>query len=230
MSLPDSTREKIETILQQDRVVLFMKGTPRQPMCGFSAKTAGILDGLVGEYASINVLDDEDVREGIKVFGQWPTIPQLYVAGELVGGCDIVTSMFNSGELHEVLGLEKPDRTPPEITISTEAAEKIVEAMQGHDGIGLHLQIDPDFGARFNLAPAQGDEIAVEAAGITVLFDLASAQRARGANIQWVNSVEGEGLSIELPLAPTPIPQMTVSELKEKLDAKAVTLDRKSVV
>ena len=224
MSLPDSTREKIETILQQDRVVLFMKGTPRQPMCGFSAKTAGILDGLVGEYASINVLDDEDVREGIKVFGQWPTIPQLYVAGELVGGCDIVTSMFNSGELHEVLGLEKPDRTPPEITISTEAAEKIVEAMQGHDGIGLHLQIDPDFGARFNLAPAQGDEIAVEAAGITVLFDLASAQRARGANIQWVNSVEGEGLSIELPLAPTPIPQMTVSELKEKLDAKAVTL------
>lgn len=224
MSLSDTTREKIETYLQQDRVVLFMKGTPRQPMCGFSAKTAGLLDSLVGEYVSVNVLDDEEIREGIKLYGQWPTIPQLYINGDLVGGCDIVTGMFNSGELHEALGLQKPDRTPPEISISEAAAEKIVEAMQGHEGIALHLQIDPDFQARFNLAPAQGDEIAVQAGGITVLFDLASAQRARGARIDWVSTVQGEGLSIELPEAPSAIPQMTVSELKQKLDAGEVTL------
>lgn len=224
MNLPDDTRQKIEQYLQGDRVVLFMKGTPRQPMCGFSAKTAGLLDSLVGTYTSINVLDDEDVREGIKVFGQWPTIPQLYVDGELIGGCDIVTGMFNSGELHETLGLEKPDRSPPEISISDAAAEKIKEAMQGHEDISLHLEIDADFQARFNLAPAQGDEIASEAGSITVLFDVASAQRARGAVIDWVSTVQGEGLSIELPKAPSPIPQMSVKELKQQLDANALTL------
>ena len=157
MSLPDSTREKIESILQQDRVVLYMKGHPRQPMCGFSAKTAGMLDSLLDEYVSVDVLQDEEVREGIKEYGQWPTIPQLYIDGELVGGCDIVTGMFNTGELHEMLGLQKPDRTPPEITITPKAAEKIREAMQGHAGIELHLQIDPDFQARFQLAPAEGE-------------------------------------------------------------------------
>ncbi len=77
MTLSDATREKIQGYLNQDRVVLFMKGTPQQPMCGFSAKTAGLLDSLLPEYMSIDVLQDADIREGIKVFGNWPTIPQL---------------------------------------------------------------------------------------------------------------------------------------------------------
>ena len=130
-----------------------------------------------------NVSDDalvRAIREGIKEYGQWPTIPQLYIDGELVGGCDIVTGMFNSGELHDLLGVDQPDRTPPEITITPKAAEKIQEAMAGHAGIALHLQVDPNFQARFQLAPAEGSEISTEAGGITVLFDVASAQRARG--------------------------------------------------
>jgi monothiol glutaredoxin len=224
MNLSDETRRRIEDYLAQDRIVLFMKGTPRQPLCGFSAKTAGILDSLLESYTSVNVLEDEDIREGIKEFGQWPTIPQLYVDGELVGGCDIVTGMFNSGELHESLGLEKPDRTPPDVEMTEAAAEKIREAMQGHESLGLHLQIDPDFQARFSLAPAQGDEITVETAGIRVLFDLASAQRARGAHIDWIETVQGEGLSIRLPEAPTPIPQMEVEELHRRMQDDAITL------
>ncbi len=224
MSLSDATREKIEQYLDQDRVVLFMKGSPRQPMCGFSAKTAGMLDSLLDGYASVDVLADEDIREGIKVYGQWPTIPQLYIDKELIGGCDIVTGMFNSGELHELLGMEKPDRTPPEITITETAAQKIGEAMAGHDDVALHLQVDPDWQARFSLAPAQGGEIVTEAGGLTVLLDLASAQRARGARIDWVSTMQGEGLSIDLPGAPAPVPQMPVAELKEKLDAGAITL------
>jgi monothiol glutaredoxin len=224
MALDDTTREKIENYLKQDRVVLFMKGSPRQPMCGFSAKTAGMLDSLLPEYTSVDVLEDPDIREGIKVFGNWPTIPQLYIGGELVGGCDIVTQMFNSGELHEHLGLEKPDMTPPEVTITDTAAEKIRAAMQGHEGVGLHFTVDANWQSQFNLAPAQGHEIRVEANGITMLFDLASAQRAHGAVIDWVETVQGEGLVIELPKAPAPLYQMGVAELKEKLDAEAVVL------
>jgi len=223
-TLSDSTREKIEGLINQSRVVLFMKGTPQAPMCGFSSKTVGLLDSVLEDYASVNVLDDQDVREGIKVLSNWPTIPQLYIDGELIGGCDIVTSMFNSNELHDMLGVEAPDRTPPEVTITDAAAEKILEAMAGHEGIGLHFAIDAGWQSQFNVAPAEGHEIKVEANGITLLFDLASAQRARGAVIDWVTSMQGEGLTINLPEAPKPVHQMSVAELKQKLDNNSVIL------
>ena len=103
MNLSDATREKIETYLDQNRVVLFMKGSPSQPMCGFSAKTAGILDGLLEGYASVDVLADQEIREGIKAYGQWPTIPQLYIDKELVGGCDIVMDLYQNGELQTMV-------------------------------------------------------------------------------------------------------------------------------
>jgi monothiol glutaredoxin len=224
MSLSDATRQKIQSLVDQNRVVLFMKGSPSQPLCGFSARTAGILDNLLDDYASVDVLADEEIREGIKAYGNWPTIPQLYVDGELVGGCDIVVGMFNTGELHEHLGLDKPDRTPPEITITAAAAGKITEAMDGHEGIAVHLQIDPDWSARFSLAPAQGGEISVKTGGIEVLLDLASAQRARGAVIDWVSTMQGEGLSIDLPGAPPPVHLMNVRDLAAKLAAGEVTL------
>ncbi len=224
MSLSDATREKIENYLGQDRVVLFMKGSPRQPMCGFSAKTAGLLDSLLGEYTSVDVLQDPEIREGIKVYANWPTIPQLYIDGELVGGCDIVTAMFNSGELHEHLGMDKPDLSPPEVTITDAAAEKIREAMQGHEGVGLHFMVDANWQSQFNLGPVQGHEISVEVNGITLLFDVVSAQRARGAVIDWVESMQGAGLTIRLPSAPAPVIQMSVHELKEKLDANEIVL------
>ena len=128
MNLRETNREKIEHHLEQDRVVLFMKGNPRAPMCGFSSKTAGLLDSMLSSYRSVDVLQDQEIREGIKDFGNWQTIPQLYIDKELVGGCDIVTAMFNSGELHEQLGLEKPDRTPPDVSIIAASAENIREA------------------------------------------------------------------------------------------------------
>jgi monothiol glutaredoxin len=224
MTLKDETREKIENILQDNRIVLFMKGTPKSPMCGFSSKTVGLLDSLLDSYASVNVLDDEEIREGIKVYGDWPTIPQLYIDGELIGGCDIVTAMYNNTELHQLLGVEAPDRTPPEVSITDAAAEKIREAMSGHEGIGLHFAIDAGFQSQFNLAPAEGHEIKVEANGITMLFDLASAQRARGAVIDWVETMQGAGLTIHLPEAPEPVKQMSVSELKQALESDAVVL------
>ncbi len=224
MSLSDSTREQIENIIQKDRVVLFMKGTPQAPMCGFSSKTVGFLDSILSDYTSVDVLEDQEIREGIKVFGNWPTIPQLYIDGELVGGCDIVSAMFNSCELHDMLGIEAPDRTPPEVTITDAAAEKIREAMAGHEGIGLHFSIDAGWQSNFNVAPAEGHEVKVVANGITFLFDLASAQRAKGAVIDWKVSMEGEGLTINLPQAPKPVYQMSVDELKQALENDSVIL------
>ena len=224
MTLKDSTREKIDNIVKQNRVVLFMKGTPKSPMCGFSSKTVGLLDSVLDDYKSVDVLEDQEIREGIKVYGDWPTIPQLYIDGELMGGCDIVTGMFNSGELHQLLGVEAPDRTPPEVTITDAAAEKILEAMQGHEGIGLHFAVDAGFQSQFNIAPEEGHEIKVEANGITMLFDLASAQRANGAVIDWVETMQGAGLTIHLPQAPEPVKQMSVAELKDHLDSDSVIL------
>jgi monothiol glutaredoxin len=224
MELSDDVKNKIEGYVKNNRVVLFMKGTPQQPMCGFSAKTVAALDSVVPDYLSVNVLDDADIREGIKVYGNWPTIPQLYIDGELVGGCDIILTMLNSGELHQCLGLDAPDRTAPEITVTPAAAEKIKEAMQGHEGIALHFQIDAGWDAQFNLAPPQGQEIASESNGIKVLMDIATAQRARGAVIDWVSTMQGEGLAIDLPLAPAPVKQMTVQELARKIEAGEVTL------
>ena len=85
-------------------VVVFMKGIPEQPQCGFSAQVVQILDHVGAEYVGVNVLQSDPLREGIKTYSDWPTIPQLYVSGEFVGGCDIVREMFQSGELQTLLG------------------------------------------------------------------------------------------------------------------------------
>jgi len=94
---------RIESLLSENPVVLFMKGTRFAPRCGFSAAAAGVLNELLPDYVSVDVLEDAEIREGIKAYGNWPTIPQLYVKGELVGGCDIALEMYRSGELKKLL-------------------------------------------------------------------------------------------------------------------------------
>jgi monothiol glutaredoxin len=103
MSLDSALRQRIEALLSAHPVVLFMKGTPDAPRCGFSAKAIGALAAVVDEYQSVDVLADDEIREGIKLYGSWPTIPQLYVRGELVGGSDIMTEMFENGELQALI-------------------------------------------------------------------------------------------------------------------------------
>lgn len=95
--------DKIKQMLQDNKIVLFMKGTPDMPQCGFSAKATAILNELQAPFHSVNVLEDPEIRQGIKDYGQWPTIPQLYVNQELVGGSDIMMEMFETGELKDAL-------------------------------------------------------------------------------------------------------------------------------
>ena len=223
MSLSPETRARIEHTLSSNKVVLFMKGDPAAPRCGFSAKAVGILDALAPGYASVDVLADPEIREGIKEYGQWPTIPQLYIGGELVGGSDIIEQLLNSGELHELLGVAAPDRTPPTLSISDKAAEAINRAMDSAEpGLGLHLSVDPRFNAQFQLKPVTGQEIVSEASGIRVHLDLASAPRAQGISIDWVDDVRGSGLAISNPNATPPVKSISVQELHDRIVAGAI--------
>lgn len=101
--MTDSTRDRIDQLVKSQPVLLFMKGNRQMPQCGFSAQVVRILDTLVPEYQTVNVLEDGEIREGVKEYSSWPTIPQLYVQGEFLGGCDVVTEMYQSGELQEKL-------------------------------------------------------------------------------------------------------------------------------
>jgi monothiol glutaredoxin len=224
MSLDPALRARIEGLLAANRVVLFMKGTRQTPRCGFSAAATNALNGLVDDYVTVDVLADEDIRNGIKVFGNWPTIPQLYVGGELVGGSDIILGMLNTGELHQVLGVPAPDRSPPAIEITERAAAAIREALADAGSDRLHLAIDDRFHAQFLLKPATGHEIRAEAAGIEVLFDVHSAQRARGLQIDWAETVQGAGLVIRNPNAPPAVKSIDVKALKAEVDAGKVTV------
>jgi monothiol glutaredoxin len=105
----DEIKGFIENAIKENRVMLFMKGTPQQPACGFSMRTSGALNALSVKYAALDILPDPRIREELSEVSGWPTIPQLFVDGELVGGCDIVMEMFESGELAELLGAEQPD-------------------------------------------------------------------------------------------------------------------------
>jgi monothiol glutaredoxin len=110
-------RDEIHKAISENPVLLFMKGTPEQPMCGFSARTVSILESLRQPFAAVDVLPDPRIRQELSALSNWPTIPQLFIDGELVGGCDIITEMYQSGELQEALGLdaaaqEQPEREP----------------------------------------------------------------------------------------------------------------------
>ena len=122
--MTDATQTSIENAVKGNDVLLFMKGTPTFPQCGFSSVVVQVLDYLGVEYQAVNVLEDQDVREGIKAYSNWPTIPQLYVKGEFVGGCDIIIEMTLSGELDTLLA-------DNDVTFDKDAAEKIREANQG---------------------------------------------------------------------------------------------------
>ena len=117
----DEVIDNIKNEISENDVVLFMKGTSSTPQCGFSSRVAGVLNYLEVKYKDVNILNDDNLREGIKKFSNWPTIPQLYIKGEFIGGCDIITEMAMSGELDDLL-------TEKKIKFNSDSATKIREA------------------------------------------------------------------------------------------------------
>ena len=217
--------DRISELIASDDVVLFMKGHRGRPQCGFSARVVEILDGLVPSYRTVDALSDPAIREGIKTFSNWPTIPQLYVRGEFIGGCDIVTEMFHSGELFTTLGLAAPERVTPTIHLGDTAAERIRAAATQQPGAVVQLTIDAQFRTQIGFAPLDDAAIIVEANSLELQLDPLSATRADGLRIDIeVDDNGGASLRVDNPNAPPeppPVQQLPGAALKAKMDAGA---------
>ena len=222
MSLNPEEQKHIENLIGSNKVVLFMKGTPQMPQCGFSATVIEILNDIVSDYDTVDVLADQNIRENIKVFSKWPTIPQLYIDGEFVGGCDIIKEMNACGELQQTLGIDVSNIEAPKVTLTDSAAKALSNAAEEHadgtDEVYLHLSVNSKFEPVMEFAPAQTGKLQFESNGIKFCVSPGGAGRIDGMNIDFAEGAGG-GFKIDNPNAPKPVGQMNVQELKTLIDS-----------
>ena len=214
MSISDDLKLRLDNIINSEKIVLFMKGDRDGPQRGFSARVVGVLEGLTDNYKTIDVLSDPDVRNGIKEYSEWPTIPQLYIEGDFIGGCDVVEQLFKTGELAKLIGDMEP-LPLPSIVITDSAAESIREVCSQHPDLNVHLNVTDDWVHEFNLAPNSGQVIAIENNGIELLLNRSTAKKTDGLRIDMELTPEGSVFSITNPNAPSMVSQMSVLELKK---------------
>lgn len=222
MDIEAAVKDQIDQLIGSDHVVLFMKGQRGAPQCGFSSTVCQILDDFLPEYTTVDVLADAGVREGIKAYSQWPTIPQLYVGGEFIGGCDILQEMAADGSLANALGVDLKAGDPPTITISPAAGAALQQiTAQQSEGRMLHLRIDARFQTGLYFAPGEDTSFSIESGGITLQIDPLSATRANGLSIDAEDTGDGPGFKIDNPNAPAApeVQAMSVTELKALMDS-----------
>lgn len=225
MSLDPALRQRIEHLLSSEPIVLFMKGDPDAPQCGFSAQAAGTLRDLGARFAHVDVLQDPEIREGIKRYSEWPTIPQLYIDGELIGGSDIITQMAASGELHQALGMPPPDRTPPSVTVTPAAQAMLKRAIADAGGeMVVEIAIDPRFRTRLHLVQPDDHAVQVVVDGVPLQFPVSDLRRADGLRLDFADDARGKGLVIDNPNAPRPVRDITPAEAAERVRAGTLTL------
>jgi monothiol glutaredoxin len=193
-----------------------MKGSRTMPQCGFSARVVQILDQFVEEYETVNVLSDPDVRQAIKDFSEWPTIPQLYVKGEFVGGCDIVTELFENGRLEEMLGGDLPEVAPPAVTVTDAAKAALAEALG--PGEFARLEVDPRFQHSLSVGERGPKDLSVLVGDFELLVDRRSARRAEGVRVDYVDTPQGPAFKIENPNEPPKVKTIAATELKVRID------------
>jgi monothiol glutaredoxin len=225
MPLTDRQRADFDRLVRSKPVVLFMKGNRRFPACGFSATVVGILDKLVTGYETVNILEDSQVREGMKEFSSWPTFPQLYVKGEFVGGCDIVKEMYASGELEKLVGSEpRPAVRAPRVTISPAAAKALLEASAGAEGEVVRLAIDDAFRCDLQIAARENHDVEVKSNGAVLYVERGSAERADGIHVDFVEGPGGMAFRIDNPNEPPHVKRIGAKELKALLDEGRIHL------
>jgi monothiol glutaredoxin len=217
--MAEPLRERLQSLVDDNKVLLFMKGSRSMPQCGFSAQVVQILDEYLPEYETVNVLAEPEVRQGVKEFSDWPTIPQLYVDGEFVGGCDIVRDMHTSGELTNVLGTKPIEIETPEVTITDDAKKAFEGAQDEQEYPHLRFEIGPGFQYALSFGPELEGDIVVESNGYMLRMDRATARKAGGTKIDFVDGPGGAGFRIDNPNEPPSVKHMSVKELKAKLDA-----------
>lgn len=217
MPLSNETRAQIDDLVQNNNVVLFMKGRKTMPQCGFSAQVVSVLGELVDDYTTVNVLDSMELREGIKAYSSWPTIPQLYVNGKFIGGCDIVTAMFDNGELHALFGKAVEEVAAPTLNVTEAAASALKEALASEKGVQVRFVVDAAFRPGLDLTPPKSGDLKVQAAGLEILVDRGSAKRSDGVKIDFVPGAQG-GFKIENPNQPPQVKQITPAEVQAKIE------------
>ncbi len=216
--MDSSIREQLQQTIESSDVVLFMKGTRHAPQCGFSAKVVQMLDALVPEYTTVNVLEDPAVREGIKQYSSWPTIPQLYVRGKFVGGSDIVADLFTDGSLAQTLGVEQLAVEPPELSVTERARTALAAAASGKDDV-IRLGVSPNFEHELTIGERQPGDVQAPVDGIAIVLDPMSARRAVGIAIDLVDTPRGNAFKIDNPNAPPRVTELSVEALEARLDA-----------
>lgn len=224
MALDPELRSELDQLTKDHRVVLFMKGTPRAPQCGFSARVVGILDDLLEDYRTIDVLSRPEIRNGIKEYSNWPTIPQLYVNGEFVGGCDIVQELASSGELVQTLGVEILEVEELLLTVTDAAAEAFREVVRQPGDEVIRLSVSKRFQHDMEIGPRRDGDFVVESNGIAIAIDRMSASRANGLTIDYVKRGLDAGFSMDNPNEPAEVREMTPKELKSAMDEDRIQL------
>lgn len=190
MAIDEQVRSQLTDLIENNRVVLFMKGTKDAPQCGFSAKVTRVLSELLDDYHAVNVLEEPAIREGIKEYSNWPTLPQLYVDGKFIGGCDIVRELHESGELQGLLGVAAKGVSAPVITV-TPAARAAFDRMRDGEPGTVRLEVTERFEHGLALDDKREGDHEIDAGGVTVLVDRASAPRANGVVIDFLEASGG---------------------------------------
>jgi monothiol glutaredoxin len=210
-------RAQLQKAIEENEVVLFMKGTRAAPACGFSGRTVELLNSLLEEYETVDVLARPELREAVKEFSAWPTLPQLYVRGKFVGGADIIAQSFEEGTLDELLGLERKAVVPLEIEVSERAVEELRKYL-GDSGESVLIEVDAEFQTGLSLGPAAPTMVTVLAQGIPFALDRLSASRAQGMRISFVETPGGGAFKIDNPNEPPKVKQLTATTLKAWMD------------
>ena len=214
-----SVQDRIRELVEGHDVILFMKGSRLRPQCGFSATVVDILDDYLPDYATVDVLSDPEVRQGVKEFSAWPTIPQLYVKGEFVGGCDIVKEMQTSGELDGVLGVSASEVAPPDVSITDKALAALREFHEGDAPLVVRLEIDRMWQYGMDFDGERPNDVVVQGPGLTLVLDRKSARRANGVTIDFVERAGGGGFKIDNPNEPPRVKQLDPAELRAWMEA-----------
>lgn len=213
--MDQAVRTQIEGAIAKNRVILFMKGTRSAPSCGFSGRVVNLLDTLLDTYATVDVLAHPEIRDGIKEYSSWPTIPQLYVDGKFVGGADIVAEMFETGALHATLGVPQVTPDPPEVTL-TERAANAVRGFLGDEADVLLIDIDGTFSPTLSIGVAGPKATVSESRGIRLSVEQRAWKRAQGITIDYVETPEGHAFKIDNPNEPPRVRPMSVRELDDR--------------
>jgi monothiol glutaredoxin len=214
-----AVRALIEKTLKENPVVLYMKGTRAQPRCGFSAQVVGVLDQLLGDYLTLDVLSDPLLRDGIKEYSSWPTIPQLYVRGEFIGGSDIVAALDVSGELREKLG-DLAQSLLPKVTVTAAARAELSAAIESKEE-AIRIDVSPTFEHDLAVGVPDPNDTVIELEGLRVSLPRSALRRADGIVVDLVATPEGPAFKIDNPNEPARVKKMSPRELKARLDQSA---------